>query len=92
MDFSICFLAGGQMFPGTLAVPCAGDRGRETDDASGDESEDDACAIHGVFHEYVGSLRSAISAPAGTSRMTMPGVDAASPRPVPDPVGFCSST
>ena len=23
MDFSICFLAGGQMFPGTLAVPCA---------------------------------------------------------------------
>ena len=28
---------------------------------------------------------------SGTRRMTMPGVEADSPSPVPDPVGFCSS-
>ena len=32
IDFSICFFAGGQMFPGTLAVPCAAIAAARPDD------------------------------------------------------------
>ena len=39
MDFSICFFAGGQMFPGTLAVPWAAITAASPTTAGGDEGE-----------------------------------------------------
>ena len=49
MDFSICFLAGGQMLPGTLAVPWAAIATARPTTPTGGESEDNACAIHDLF-------------------------------------------
>ena len=67
------------------------DRGREADDTSCGESENERVRFMVCSYECVERVVCYFWL-AGTSRITMPGVDAASPSPVPEPVGFCSST
>ena len=82
IDFAVCFLAGGQILPATLAVPAcpAITAARPKTPLAARAKTTGIRFMVRYFPE------------AGTRRMTMPGVDAASPSPVPAPVGFCSST
>ena len=89
MDFSICFLAGGQMLPGALAVPWAAIATARPTTPTAARAKTLRVRFMICFYDCVERVACYF---AGTSRITIPGVDAARPSPVPEPVGFCSST
>ena len=94
MDFSIGFFAAGQMLPGTLAVPCAAIAAARPTLPVTTRARRTGVRFIDVFEKPV-NQRSGANLPyfsAGTSLITIPGVEADSPTPVPAPVGFCNST
>ena len=88
MDFGIGGFAGGQAFPGTLAVPAglwaAMAAARPSNAECVISGEDDGTTFHGLPGSRARTLSLYLT---GTSRATMPGVDADSTWP-----GSCSVT